>query len=82
MQAFIADYSTSSVDWGNKDSIIVYFAGCDFRCPYCFAAEILDTKQEFLKAVKEACNLVLAYPQLIPEYGRMVYRNIPNFVNN
>ncbi|HLD37503.1 MAG TPA: anaerobic ribonucleoside-triphosphate reductase activating protein [Candidatus Nanoarchaeia archaeon] len=53
MQAFISDISKSSVDWDNKDSIIVYFAGCDFRCPYCFAAEILDTKQEFLKYLKE-----------------------------
>src|SRR3989344_4763879 len=54
MQAFIVDISKSSVDWGNKDSIIVYFAGCDFRCPYCFASEILDTKQEFLKDIKDA----------------------------
>ena len=53
MQAYIADVTQSYVDWNSNSSIIVYFSGCDFRCPYCFAADILDFKEEFLKDIRE-----------------------------
>ncbi len=53
MQAYIADIAASKTDWSNKPSIVVYFSGCDFRCPYCFASEILDFKEEFLKDLKD-----------------------------
>jgi len=26
---------TSTVDWYGNVSLIVFFAGCNFRCPYC-----------------------------------------------
>lgn len=53
MQAYIADITQATVDWSDKPSMIVYFSGCDFRCPYCFASEILDFKEEFLKDLRD-----------------------------
>lgn len=53
MQAYISGISHSAVDWDSRPSIIVYFAGCDFRCQYCFASEILDFREEFLRNLKD-----------------------------
>lgn len=53
MQAYISGIAQSSVDWDSRPSIIVYFAGCDFRCQCCFASEMLDFREEFLKNLKD-----------------------------
>ncbi len=36
-----------------KDSLLIYFCGCDFRCPYCYNREILEFSSEFLVKVSE-----------------------------
>ena len=36
MQSYIADIIKSYVDWADKEAIVVFFAGCDFRCPFCY----------------------------------------------
>ncbi|PIN68605.1 anaerobic ribonucleoside-triphosphate reductase activating protein [Candidatus Woesearchaeota archaeon CG11_big_fil_rev_8_21_14_0_20_43_8] len=30
----------------------VFFAGCNFRCPFCFSSDILDFKQDFSKDIR------------------------------
>lgn len=56
MEAFIAGtVSSSIVTWPGKTSLLVLFAGCDFRCQYCFSSEYLEQKEEFkieLKNIK------------------------------
>lgn len=58
MQAYIASVIKSYADWANKEAILVFFAGCDFRCNYCFVAPILDFKEEFLKDIKEIKEII------------------------
>jgi len=53
MQAYIGNITPiATVDFPNKISLVVFFAGCDFRCCYCYNANILDFKQEFLIDLK------------------------------
>lgn len=48
MDAFIAGTVSSSItNWPGKTSFLVLFAGCDFKCPYCFSSEYLEQKEDF-----------------------------------
>lgn len=58
MQGYIANITKSFVDWSEKESIVLFFAGCDFRCPYCFVSNILDFKEEYLKELREVKQLI------------------------
>lgn len=54
MQAYVASVLPMSTDfWDGNVCSVVNFAGCDFRCAYCYASEILSFKQEFLRDVRE-----------------------------
>ncbi len=53
MQAYIADVTLSYVDWVGREACVVYFGGCDFRCPFCFVAPLLDFKEEHRKELRE-----------------------------
>ncbi|MBU1202396.1 MAG: radical SAM protein [Nanoarchaeota archaeon] len=54
MQAFIADVVVAgSVDFSEKLYTKIYFSGCDFKCPYCNTPELLETKLEHEKDLKE-----------------------------
>jgi len=33
----------STVDWYGNVSLVVFFAGCNFRCPYCFNSNLLQS---------------------------------------
>jgi pyruvate formate lyase activating enzyme len=43
MQVFLGDIiPTSTLDWPGKVSLVVFFRGCPFRCPYCSNAKFID----------------------------------------
>jgi pyruvate formate lyase activating enzyme len=53
MKAYIAGVQgISTVDYPKKIASVVFLAGCNFRCRYCFNANILDFKEEFLKDIE------------------------------
>jgi len=54
MQAYIGGIvPMSTVDWPKNVCTVVFFAGCDFNCPYCQNSGILEFKDEFLKDLKQ-----------------------------
>ncbi|MEM0231462.1 MAG: radical SAM protein [Candidatus Woesearchaeota archaeon] len=49
MQAYIGGVGTLRNSRDNsEDSIVIFFAGCNFRCPYCYNSSILGFSEEFL----------------------------------
>jgi pyruvate formate lyase activating enzyme len=43
MQVFLGDIiPTSTLDWPGKVSLVIFFRGCPFRCPYCSNAQFVD----------------------------------------
>jgi pyruvate formate lyase activating enzyme len=53
MQAYIGGIvPMSTVDWPKNICTVVFFAGCDFNCPYCQNSGIIDFKEDFLKDLK------------------------------
>lgn len=43
MQVCLGDIiPTSTLEWPGKVSLVVFFRGCPFRCPYCSNAQFLD----------------------------------------
>ncbi|MFH0977923.1 MAG: anaerobic ribonucleoside-triphosphate reductase activating protein [Candidatus Woesearchaeota archaeon] len=53
MQAYIGGIvQMSTVDWPKNVCTVVFFAGCDFNCPYCQNSTIIEFKEEFLKDLK------------------------------
>jgi len=54
MQAYIAKINHFNDSLRHRKlSSIIYFAGCDFKCPNCNTPDILETKEEFLIDLKE-----------------------------
>jgi len=43
----------------------IFFAGCNFRCNYCYNSEILDFKKEFLKDTKEVEEEIIKHKEII-----------------
>jgi anaerobic ribonucleoside-triphosphate reductase activating protein len=57
MQAYIAGVAPA-VERGNEmqassPAIVVFFSGCNFKCPFCYNAEILSFNEEFLIDTRE-----------------------------
>jgi pyruvate formate lyase activating enzyme len=43
MQVYLGDIiPTSTLDWPGKVSLVVFFRGCPFRCPYCANAQFIE----------------------------------------
>jgi pyruvate formate lyase activating enzyme len=43
MQVFLGDIlPTSTLDWPGKVSLVIFFRGCPFRCPYCSNAQFIE----------------------------------------
>ncbi len=43
MQVYLGDIvPTSTLEWPGKVSLVVFFRGCPFRCPYCANAQFVD----------------------------------------
>ena len=54
MQAYVGGIiPLSTVDWPANVCTVIFFAGCDFRCPYCYNKDFVDFKEEFLKELKD-----------------------------
>jgi len=54
MQAYIGGIvSMSTVDWPKNICTVIFFAGCDFRCPYCQNSDIISFSEENVKDIKE-----------------------------
>jgi len=52
MECFLAGIAHSA------DAITIFFAGCNFRCPFCFAKPFLETKEEFRSETREVKKLI------------------------
>ena len=54
MQGYIASIIPMSTDfWEGNVCSVINFAGCDFRCQYCYASQMLSFKEEFLRDLRE-----------------------------
>jgi anaerobic ribonucleoside-triphosphate reductase activating protein len=55
MQAYIAGVGyTGMPGWkSHRASVVVFFVGCNFKCPACFNSEILSFSEDFLTDTKE-----------------------------
>ncbi len=54
MEGYIAGTISSSItNWQGKTSFVIQFAGCNFRCPYCYSSDFLDMKEEFKVILKD-----------------------------
>lgn len=54
MQAYIGGIvPLSTVDWQGNVCMVIFFAGCDFRCPYCYNKDLVEFKEDSLKDLKE-----------------------------
>jgi pyruvate formate lyase activating enzyme len=43
MQVYLGDIiPTSTLDWPGKVSLVIFFRGCPFRCPYCSNAQFIE----------------------------------------
>ena len=78
---------TSTIDWYGNVSLVVFFAGCNFRCPYChnaglipmdsgetLGAEYLRNRLEKEKNLLDSIVLSGGEPLLQPEGIRMAFR--------
>jgi len=53
MQAYIKAIEPVNVDWTKNVCLKIFFAGCDFKCPYCNTPHLLETREEFLMDLKD-----------------------------
>lgn len=55
MQAFIGEIRLDSGKaWTNRDSLVIFFSGCNFNCPFCNRRDISCTKEEHLLDIKSS----------------------------
>ena len=54
MQVYIAEYSEiSNIDLPGKSCDVIFFAGCDFNCPFCNVPEMLHFREEYIYDIRE-----------------------------
>ncbi|MBI4453799.1 anaerobic ribonucleoside-triphosphate reductase activating protein [Candidatus Woesearchaeota archaeon] len=53
MQAYIAAIEPVNVEWTKNICLKIFFAGCNFKCPFCNTPHLLETKEEVLKDLKD-----------------------------
>ncbi|MBS3121781.1 radical SAM protein [Candidatus Woesearchaeota archaeon] len=53
MQAYIAAIEPVNVEWSKNICLKIFFAGCNFKCPFCNTPHLLETNEEFLKDLKD-----------------------------
>jgi len=66
MQAHIGKIEyTSDSHWRGGLAAAIYFAGCDFHCPNCNTPDILETKEEFIRELREIKTELKQYRESI-----------------
>jgi pyruvate formate lyase activating enzyme len=68
MQAYIKAVEPVNVDWTKNVCLKIFFAGCDFKCPFCNTPHLLETKEEFLidlKDIKKEINLNSGFAEAV-----------------
>ena len=54
MQAHIGGIvSMSTVDWPKNICTVIFFAGCDFKCPYCQNSELIRPHEDHKRDIKD-----------------------------
>ncbi len=54
MQAYIGGIvPLSTVDWPGNVCMVIFFSGCDYRCPYCHNTDLIDFGDEHIKETKD-----------------------------
>lgn len=43
----------STIDWPKNICTVIFFAGCDFKCPYCQNPNLIDFREELQKDLRE-----------------------------
>ncbi len=61
MQGYIAGVLLNSETlWPRNTSVVIFFSGCDFKCPSCIKPTIIDFKEEFLIDIKDVKEVIKA----------------------
>ncbi|MBN2457521.1 radical SAM protein [Candidatus Woesearchaeota archaeon] len=64
MQAFISHIEPCSREiWKGKNPIVIYFAGCNYNCPFCNAPDNHFSKEEFIQDIKDIKKQIKDYSQ-------------------
>jgi pyruvate formate lyase activating enzyme len=54
MQVYVAEYNElSNVDLPGKTCDVIFFAGCDFNCPFCNVPEMLHFREEYVYDIRD-----------------------------
>ncbi|MBR9677169.1 radical SAM protein [Candidatus Woesearchaeota archaeon] len=54
MQSYIASTNPVSANsWPGKISYTIYFGGCDYKCQWCYNADMLEFKEEYQRDLSE-----------------------------
>jgi len=66
MKAFVAGIQDiCTIDYPGKISTLIFFAGCNLRCRYCFNSDFLEFSEKFLRDVEDVKDRVLRNQPLI-----------------
>ncbi|MBT4540037.1 anaerobic ribonucleoside-triphosphate reductase activating protein [Candidatus Woesearchaeota archaeon] len=68
MQAYIKAIEPVNVDWTKNVCLKIFFAGCDFKCPFCNTPHLLETREEFLidlRDVKKEIDLNSGFAEAV-----------------
>jgi len=59
MKAFIAGFQDiNTIDYPGEVAFMLFFAGCNLHCKYCYNSQILEFKKEFLKDIKDVQDAI------------------------
>lgn len=53
MQAHITDIKSTEFLGAQQKCLTIYFSGCNYLCPYCNSPQMMVSKEEYLKDVKD-----------------------------
>jgi len=63
----------STVDWYGNVSLVVFFAGCNFRCPYCQNSGLLPLDSGEEMEVETICKRIMMNMAPVPELDAVVF---------
>ncbi|MBR9690455.1 radical SAM protein [Candidatus Woesearchaeota archaeon] len=66
MQAYMGGIvPTSFPNWKKNSCLAIFFAGCNFKCPYCNSPLLLDFKEEYLHDILELKRQINAFANTV-----------------